>query len=572
MNMSRFILCISLLVIALLSSGCANGKQQEPVAPEIPWQESTDSSCSYFYFLWGSNAEYDERYDEALEAYEKASICDPDADYIAEKIPVLLIQLGRLEEAAAWLEKYIAGRPDKTVQRFILARLRILEGKEDEAIQIYREALEVEPDNANIQLRLGLLHGKKGEFEVAENIFKAILEKDRNSYFALLYLARLYTENNELDKAEQRYLEALQLNWSKELSYEIADFYNLRKQFDKARQVYEDVLKKDERDEGAALGMVQTYLFLEEAEAALEELTRLRQFSNNPDKIDLVRSQILINLGENEAAKKILTFLVKEKALSQANYLLGVILYDESDFEEAIKVLQRVEPGAPEYRDSIMLQVRILEESDKSEQSIKLLQNALEDEQTRLPSFYSWLASIYQQHDNMEKALETLAEGIVVYENDESLLYEYGILQEKTGNHELAMQLMEKILVLNHNHADALNFIGYSWADDNINLQKAYEYIGRALELKPDSGYILDSMGWVYYRLGAFDKAETELLKAAELEPEDPYIYEHLGDTYRALNDKEKALHYYRKSLEYLTDDQKSTTIQNKINTLDDHS
>ncbi len=570
--LQRIIFFFFTAALLLLAQGCAVTEQPYSTVPTAETTDDViDPSCSYFYFLWGSNAEYGERYEEALEAYEKAVICDPEALYIAEKIPVLLIQLGRFEEASTWLENYIADRPEKTVQRFMLARLKIEAGLEDEAIELYREALDAEPDNDNIRLRLGLLYSKKGDYQRAETIFQTILENNSQSYFALLYLARLHAETGHLNSAEQKYLEALQLNWSKELSLEIADFYNLRKDFAKAREMYREVLLNDDRDERAALGMVQTYLYLQDGEAALKELNRIRRFSTNGVRLDLIRSQILINMGDNEQAKQILLQLIQNEAPAQARYLLGVVLYQEEDFDQALSILQAIPSSAPEYHDAVLLQVRILEESDSTDQSIDLLENAIADETNRLPAFYSWLASLYQKQQNMPKAVETLAAGTAIFVDDESLLYEYAVLQEKTGNHEHAMQLMQKIVAKNINHADALNFIGYSWADRNIQLRQAYDYIRRALEIKPDSGYILDSLGWVYYRLGAFEKAEQELLKALELEPNDPYIYEHLGDTYNALGNQEKSLYYYQKSLEILTDSDSRNSILEKIQELNEN-
>ena len=555
-----------MLAAVLLGAGCAADKSVfSPPPPQEAAEETADSSCSYFYFLWGSNAEYDERYAEALEAYEKALICDPAADYIAEKIPVLLIQLGRFDEATVWLEKYIKTRPEKTVQRYILARLKIKDGKIDEAIQLYQDALDLDPENNNVRLRLGALYSKKGQYKVAESIFKTILQKDESSYFAVLYLARLYSKTGELSLAERRYLEALKINWSKELSYEIAEFYNLRKKFQNAQEMYQQILVRHEKDERAALGVVQTYLFLQRGEEALQELTRIREFTKNPQRIDIVRSQILINIGETKRAKDVLINLLKEDSLAQANYLLGVIYYEELNFTEALNVLKHIQPSAAEYRESMLLQVRILEEQNSSDQSIQLLQDALSQEATRLPVFYSLLASIYQKIKQPDEGVNTLLQGLEFYPDNEALLYEYAILMEKRGNHEAAMNAMQEILKLNPNHADSLNFIGYSWADRNINLKRAYKYIRKAIELKPESGYIQDSLGWVYYRLGEYDKAKVELERAIELEPNDPYIYEHLGDTYRALGNKEKSLFNYQKALEILTDEEKIESIQKKI-------
>lgn len=569
MKMHRLLFFALVILTLVFSSGCAPKKLGSTGdSPEIVSEDPIDSSCSYFYFLWGSTAEYNSNYAEALEAYEKAIICDPQAEYIAEKIPTLLIRLGRIKEAGDWLENYIRDRPTKTVQRFMLARLKIQEGKDDEAIKLFQEALDIEPENTSIRLRLGLLHAQKGEYERAETIFKNILANNEESYFATLYLARLYAKSGNLQAADTHYNEALALNWSKELAFEIAEFYNIRKEFAQAQEVYKAILDRDPLDERAALGVVQSYIYLKDGEAAIQELSNIRSFSKNPERIDLIRSQILVNMGENERAKKLLLEILKKDTLSQANYLLGVIYYEEMRFDQAMAALQKITPQAPEYKESIMLQVRIFEETDRSSESIDLLEKVISAEQTRQPPFYSILAAIYRRQELTDKALETLASGVALYQEDEKLLYEYAILHEKRGDHSQAMDLMKKLLFLNINHADALNFIGYSWADKNIKLDEAYEYIRKALELKPQSGYIQDSLGWVYYRMGAFEKAKNILLKAVELEPNDPYIYEHLGDVYRALHNKREALRYYDKALQLLTDPKSIDSVQQKIKVL----
>jgi tetratricopeptide (TPR) repeat protein len=147
----------------------------------------------------------------------------------------------------------------------------------------------------------------------------------------------------------------------------------------------------------------------------------------------------------------------------------------------------------------------------------------------------------------------------------ERLRYEYALLLDKSGNTAQAIRSMQKVLELNPNHPDALNYIGYYWANSNTNLDKALKYILLAVQLKPQSGYIRDSLGWIYYRLGEFDKAIIELQDALSLEPTDPYIYEHLGDCYQAKNENEKALEIYTKALELFEDTDLKKILQDKI-------
>jgi len=109
---------------------------------------------------------------------------------------------------------------------------------------------------------------------------------------------------------------------------------------------------------------------------------------------------------------------------------------------------------------------------------------------------------------------------------------------------------LKKVIEINPKHADALNYLGYSYAEKGINLEDAHSLINRALDLKPDSGYIIDSLGWVFYKLGKYDEALKNLLRASEIVKDDPVILEHVGDVYNSVGQKENAKKYWEKAIE----------------------
>jgi tetratricopeptide (TPR) repeat protein len=108
---------------------------------------------------------------------------------------------------------------------------------------------------------------------------------------------------------------------------------------------------------------------------------------------------------------------------------------------------------------------------------------------------------------------------------------------------------MRRILDIHPENADALNYIGYTYAEQGIRLDEAMGLIQKALNIKPDSAYIIDSLGWVYYQKGLYDEALKYLLEAAKLVPNDPTIIEHLGDVYFKKRMYEKSLEKYEKAL-----------------------
>jgi tetratricopeptide (TPR) repeat protein len=139
------------------------------------------------------------------------------------------------------------------------------------------------------------------------------------------------------------------------------------------------------------------------------------------------------------------------------------------------------------------------------------------------------------------------------------------VLFEKTGRFEDGIQQMQKILAINPDHADALNFVGYSYADRGIHLSKAEEMIKKALQLKPGSAYILDSLGWVYFRQNKLDQAIRYLMESTRLQPDDATINEHLGDAYVKAGQFKEAIEIYQKTLKLNPD---SKTLPGKISDL----
>ena len=230
--------------------------------------------------------------------------------------------------------------------------------------------------------------------------------------------------------------------------------------------------------------------------------------------------------------------------------------------------LRLVTPQSDIFEESVYLQTRIFKKLNEPDKITELLQKHISTPENSSPLFYALLSSLYQEQEKISEALTLLEEAIEIYHDNPQIFFEYGLLLERNGMSQQAVINMEKVLKLQPNHAEALNFIGYTWADSNIHLDRALEYIKRAVELKPENGYITDSLGWVYFRLGKLEKAETELKHAIELEPEDPHILDHLGDVYLSLKKEKKALQIYQKAYEMFKDEKKRAMVKNKIDAL----
>jgi Flp pilus assembly protein TadD len=178
------------------------------------------------------------------------------------------------------------------------------------------------------------------------------------------------------------------------------------------------------------------------------------------------------------------------------------------------------------------------------------------------------LADVFEKENQLEKALSTLQRGLDKNQNNEGIHFQMGALYDKMGDFDKMAAEMTEVLRLNPNHADALNYLGYSYSERGIRLEEALKLIQKAMELKPNMGYITDSLGWVYYRLGDYQKAATELEKANQLTPDDSTITEHLADSYVKLSRVEKAVECYERALTLDPKSDQKERLQKKIRDL----
>ncbi|MBU1565995.1 MAG: tetratricopeptide repeat protein [Proteobacteria bacterium] len=559
-----------ILYCCLLLPSCTVYQKVVTVVNEPSKEEpDVDLSCSYFYFLWGSHAEFAARYAEAFEAYEKALICDPTARYLRDKIPILLLKMGEYEKAAIWLRQALIDRPEETNSMLFLASLYIQQDKLEEAIKLYYQVLERDSDNENVHLRLGLLYSHQEKYDKAEKIFRQLLKKNGSSYFARLSLARLLKETDKADEAAIEYEKALEINWSKELAYEIGNFFsNLKKHAD-ALRLYTSISESDPFDERAGLSRVQAFLDLGNNDEALEELKNISMFSKNQANIELIISKVLLRKNEVQKAQDILERLASETTNSEPRYMLALLAFKEENYPSALAHLNLILPGSADFEDAVYLQIRIFKASGEKDKGVALLRKHIAKEASRRPLFYALLAALYHEKKEDLAAIALLEAAVSIYPDNPQLFFDYGLMLDKNSMEEQAINKMMKVLELQPDHAEALNFVGYTWADKNIRLKEALEYIEKAIALKPDNGYIVDSLGWVFYRLGDYQRAVKELNRSLELEPNDPHIHDHLGDAYRALGKNTEALEQYRKALIMFEDEKKKAAVQGKIDVLD---
>ncbi len=251
-----------------------------------------------------------------------------------------------------------------------------------------------------------------------------------------------------------------------------------------------------------------------------------------------------------------------------AQLLLGDLLESLSRGADAITLYSQVSPNSSLYWSARLRWASVLDEIGRTEEAISLLKQMAADRKDRFEP-HTRIGDLYRSKKKFEKAINAYNQGIKRISNiDEShwsLLYARGIAFERTKKWKNAEVDFLHALELSPEQPLLLNYLGYSWVDRGINLRRAKNLISRAVELRPNDGYIVDSLGWVLYRLGDFAGATKNLERAIILRPEDPTINDHLGDAYWRVGRKFEARFQWKRVLSLDPEKELIPIIRKKI-------
>ena len=201
----------------------------------------------------------------------------------------------------------------------------------------------------------------------------------------------------------------------------------------------------------------------------------------------------------------------------------------------AIKAYERVPQSSPLHRNAeIQLSVN-LDSLDRTDEAKQRLRKLIEEHPDDIDAIMA-LGNILRTRKSFEECAQVYGKGIATIAEPGKphwLIYYFrGICNERAKHWPQAEADLKEALKLYPDQPHALNYLGYSWIDQGINLDEGMRMIRRAVEQRPDDGYIVDSLGWAYFRVGNYDEAVKNLERAVELKPEDPTINDHLGDAY----------------------------------------
>jgi len=524
--------------------------QGMPLSDKISTKVQDRLQLAYQYFAMASLHMANGQNKEAQDFLNKALENDPDSIYLNKKMSILLKGMKNYPEAAKYAQKCIDRDPEDIGTRILLAEIFSASGDEKSAEKEHKKILELDPNQHRVRLILTTALIRKGQFKPALAHLDRLIQKGQNLVIAHYYRGRIQLELKNYPEAEKAYLDALKLNKRMEPAlFDLGSLYQMREMYDKALKIYEKLLSFYPNNLVVRERLINIHYKLGQEEKAEKQMEEIKKQSKPGDPGRQTLGLIYLKHGKLDESIEELNLIVSAWPEDhKSRYYLASAYEEKGEVEKALDHFRLIKKGSKYFINAQMHISYILDNQKKYDEAIDVLKKAIEVDKKKT-ELYLMLASIFETRKEYGKAIEVLEEGLIQDDKTIELIFRLGVVLDKSGDKEKSLEQMRRILEINKDHADALNYIGYTYAEQGIRLNEAMELIQKALKIKPNSGYIIDSLGWVYYQKGMYDDALNSLEKAVSLTPNDPTITEHLGDVYFKKKKYKKSLEMYQKAI-----------------------
>ncbi len=450
---------------------------------------------------------------------------------------------------------------------------RLIRGNQaDKAVQLLTRARALPEASGTVNATLGQAYARLGKTELALAANRKAIEKSPRSLAAYQNLVEIYLQNNQPREALAVLDQAVGQS-----PVEAAYLIELAGLFDHYRQVQVaeadalkprviEILDRAWTLQPAAtpllLKLADDYSMLGETAKATEVYLKLLERAPDFPTVREKLTEIYVRGGDREKAAEQLKAIIRDYPTNPRAYLfLGSLGYDEEkhdekQYAEAAGYLEKallLDPRfEPVYYELAGLKLNL----KKADEALRVLERA----RARFaPGFileyYTGLAySLLKKYPEAIKyytSAELLAKTSETNRLTQGFYFQLGSAAERNKDYDTAEKYFRQCLELSPNFAEALNYLGYMWADLGIHLDEARVMIEKAVKLEPQNGAFQDSLGWILFKLDQPREALLYILKSLELTEEpDATLYDHLGDIYQALQQPDKARDAWKKSLD----------------------
>ena len=623
------LLCI-VLFVCVSCSVKVKKKIDKKITPIISKAEIFEEShSSYYYFIKSRLAFQKGNINDAILLLTKAIEKDPESLYLKKELARIYFVHKDYSKAEGIIEDLLVQKPNNIDILIFQAKLRqAMKADIDEIKGIYEKIIKIDPKMENVYLMLcdlymndddisnaliiykklvknipssftghfflGKINAYRGNYVVAEKELKKTIKLNPDHIEPYLELLNLYTvdkpyfETVYIEKGDsiskiylqlfERYNDAIkdtvieynpQLNSQEQIfQKQIIKFPHIGiiKDSDEIELLINKILKIDPSNYFAKMEQGLLYHKLGKTDAKNKVFNQLGQLSDTDNMVLTTVVEQYIDKRRNNSAMIILKSMNGEKQQNQIYYLKALVDIGMGKINSAIKQLLKIDKKSNLYQKAVVHISFLYQDIGENKKAITCLEKALKSMGDNIDFIY-YLSSLYEEEKMYNKAVEMLLKGVKYDNANADLHFRLGIVFDKMGQKQECIKQLEIVIQLEPENASALNYLGYTLVDIGVDLNKAQEFIEKAVSLKPDDGYIIDSLGWLYYKKGDYKKAVKFLKKATEIILNDPLILEHLGDVYVKILEYQKAFDIYQLAFEQ--NGENKLSLEKKINALE---
>ncbi|MBI4191963.1 MAG: tetratricopeptide repeat protein [Betaproteobacteria bacterium] len=443
-------------------------------------------------------------------ALETAGIwlaADPESLQARQILAALLVNQARLADAQPHLEKSLAADKENVGQNFLQLNTLLARHPDKPAVlQLTQNLAQPYPALPEAHYSVAQAAWNAGQSQLALDEIRAALKLRPDWEQAALFQGQMLrrTSNAEALAYFQGYLKSFPRAMDVRLSY--------------ARLLVSDKKYPEARAEFQAL---------------------LREFPDNPD-VTMAVGLLSLQLNDYDAAEAQLlrALATNYKDPDAVRFYLGQANEERKRLDEAMRWYDSIASG-DQYVPARSRYAAILTKQGKLAEARKYLQDSARNAQQRV-QFTQAEAQLLRDANDYRTAFDVLGQALENNPNSPELLYDHAMAAEKIDRIDILESNLRKVIQIKPDHAHAYNALGYTLADRNTRLQEAYALIEQALKLLPEDPFIMDSMGWVLYRMSQNDAALTFLKRAFDLRP-DAEIAAHLGEVLWAAGQRDEA-------------------------------
>ena len=504
---------------------------------------------------------------EASEFYRQALARDPSNEALLEQAMLMHSTEGRIEEAIRLAKQLVEKNNTHRMAKLVLALADAKAGKFPQASENFAGSAVGVMGELTSALSRAWMMAAQGEHKAAIDLLDGLKQAEWAQFYIRYHKALIQDVAGKKQDARAGF-ERLFRSEAKSLRVALAYAQHTSAAGDQklARSIMDEHVKKNG---GAPHPM---------ARAVVERL-------KGGDKIELLvetpidgLAEVYYGLGEaltTEASMASVGAVYLQMSLHlkpQSPFALAALAsYYETirKYEQAIQAYDRIPPGSALQSAIDIRKALNLNQLERVDDAKKLLDTVAAQDPTDLKPIDA-LGTILRGHKRFDEAAELYTKAINIIgpkpeKKHWTYFYARGTCYERLKKWPLAEADLQKAMQLAPDQPQVLNYLGYSWVDQNKNLKQGLALIEKAVNLKPDDGYIVDSLGWAHYRLGNYKDAARYLERAVELRPEDPVLNDHLGDAFWRVGRETEARFQWEQALTLKPEPEDADKIKRKI-------